>query len=559
MKEDREFGFMGIYAKNREEWVVSDLACMFNDITSVPLYDTLGAGALEFIINQTKIKALCCTADKIKTLIKLKRNNKIEFLETLIVFDEWDHDKTNNSPLNLISYYDAIDEFKTSEVELKDPTIQSILCLCYTSGTTGPPKGAMISQMNMACLVSSLPGTGLALEPWDIHISYLPLAHTFERCIISATYMVRFSVGFYNGNILKLKEDLLELRPTLFASVPRLYNKLYVGIKQRLAQSGCCKRKITSKAIRDKLRNYHENGTVTHSLWDKLIFRVFKRGLGGNVRYMLTASAPIKAEVLDFLKVCFCVPILEGYGQTETAAVSLTSMLDKDTGNVGGPLECCEIKLKDVPDLNYFHTDKPNPRGEICIRGNNLCAGYFRAPLKNKETFDEDGWALSGDIGEFLPNRALKIIDRKKNIFKLSQGEYIAPEKLENTFVESLIFKNVFIYGDSLQDFIVAIVVLEKTEMEKWAREEEIDYENYEEFIQTNQVKKHVLKKFIDFKASANLNSLEIPKRVTIHNEEFTVESGLLTPTFKLKRMDAKAYFLKEIKEMYGGADFQGE
>lgn len=234
-------------------------------------------------------------------------------------------------------------------------------------------------------------------------------------------------------------------------------------------------------------------------------------------------------------------------------------MLDKDTGNVGGPLECCEIKLKDVPDLNYFHTDKPNPRGEICIRGNNLCAGYFRAPLKNKETFDEDGWALSGDIGEFLPNRALKIIDRKKNIFKLSQGEYIAPEKLENIFVESLIFKNVFIYGDSLQDFIVAIVVLEKTEMEKWAREEEIDYENYEEFIQTNQVKKHVLKKFIDFKASANLNSLEIPKRVTIHNEEFTVESGLLTPTFKLKRMDAKAYFLKEIKEMYGGADFQGE
>ena len=122
---------------------------------------------------------------------------------------------------------------------------------------------------------------------------------------MSASYMVRFSVGFYNGNILKLKEDLLILRPTLFASVPRLFNKLYIGIKQRLSQADCCKRILTGKAIRDKLRNYNANGTVTHPIWDKLIFRVFRQGLGGNVRYMLTASAPIKPEVLDFLKVCF--------------------------------------------------------------------------------------------------------------------------------------------------------------------------------------------------------------------------------------------------------------
>ena len=140
---------MGIYAKNREEWVVADLACSFNDITSVPFYDTLGVSALEFIINQTKIKAMCCTSDKIKSLSKLKRNNKIDSLETLIVFDEFDKEKLN-SPLNIISYYDAIDEGKKSQTELKDPDIHSILCLCYTSGTTGAPKGAMISHMNMA-------------------------------------------------------------------------------------------------------------------------------------------------------------------------------------------------------------------------------------------------------------------------------------------------------------------------------------------------------------------------------------------------------------------------
>jgi len=166
---------------------------------------------------------------------------------------------------------------------------------------------------------------------------------------------------------------------------------------------------------------------------------------------------------------------------------------------------------------------------------------------------------LTGDIGEFLPNGALRIIDRKKHIFKLSQGEYIAPEKLENTFVQEVFIQNIFVYGDSLQDFIVAVVVPEKEEVEKWAAREEIEYEDYDQFIQTETVKKYILELLNDFKASSSLNSLEIPKKVHIHSEEFSVESGLLTPTFKLKRADAKKFFLKEIKEMYGGALFQGE
>ena len=440
-KQDRDFQFIGIFAKNREEWVVTDLACIFNNITSVPFYDTLGVNSVEFIINQAQLKCIWWTSDKIKLLTKLKKSNKIDSLETLILYDEWDHEKAIKCPFNLVSYFDAIDEGKKLENKLEDPNINSILCLCYTSGTTGLPKGAMITHMNIICLVKSLKGTGMNIEPTDVHISYLPLAHTFERVLVSSSYLKRFSVGFYSGNILKLKEDLQKLRPTLFASVPRVYNKLYVGITQRLNQAGCCKRGLTQRAIRSKLARYHIDGTVTHSLWDNLIFGVFRAGLGGNVRYMLTASAPIKPEILDFLKVCFCAQILEGYGQTETAAATLTRAEDKDTGTVGGPLECCEIKLQDVKELNYLTTDLPNPRGEVLIRGNNLWEGYFRNSEKNKETFDDEGWARTGDIGELLPNGALKIIDRKKHIFKLSQGEYIAPEKLENIFSQSPFFK----------------------------------------------------------------------------------------------------------------------
>jgi long-chain acyl-CoA synthetase len=158
-----------------------------------------------------------------------------------------------------------------------------------------------------------------------------------------------------------------------------------------------------------------------------------------------------------------------------------------------------------------------------------------------------------------LPNGALKIIDRKKHIFKLSQGEYIAPEKLENTFVQNIMFKNIFVYGDSLQDYIVAIVVPEEEQVKKWSHSEGLQIDDYDEFIQSEEFKKRILDILNDFKASAGLNSLEIPKKVCIHKEEFTVESGLLTPTFKLKRIEAKQMFMDDIKKMYGGAIFQGE
>ena len=179
-----------------------------------------------------------------------------------------------------------------------------------------------------------------------------------------------------------------------------------------------------------------DQASYTHAFYDKMVFSKLQAILGGNVKLMITGSAPIDLEVLNFLKVCFCCPILEGYGLTETsAATACTDPKDPVAGHVGGPLECSKFRLRDVPEMQYLATDKPYPRGEVQIKGTNVTSGYYKRPDKTAEAFDAEGWFCTGDVGMIYPNGSLKIIDRAKNIFKLSQGEYIAPEKLENIYI----------------------------------------------------------------------------------------------------------------------------
>jgi len=201
--------------------------------------------------------------------------------------------------------------------------------------------------------------------------------------------------------------------------------------------------------------------------YDMLVFNKVKEMLGGRVKLMSTGSAPINPETLSFLKVCLGTEIFEGYGMTETTAYSVITQFG-DNGVTGGPLFNVKLKLKDIPDMNYYSTDSP-PRGEICFWGPSVMKGYFMNPEKTKEAFTEDGWLLSGDVGEIGPNGSVRIIDRAKNIFKLSQGEYIAPEKLENVYVQAPFVMQCWIYGDSLRDHIIGFFVVDPEVVKKWA------------------------------------------------------------------------------------------
>jgi long-chain acyl-CoA synthetase len=285
-----------------------------------------------------------------------------------------------------------------------------------------------------------------------------------------------------------------------------------------------------------------------------LVFNKIRAILGGQVRNMVTASAPIDLEVLDFLKVCFCCPILEAYGLTEVSGgATATKAIDPNTGHVGGPIQRLRIRLRDVPEMNYLSTDKPYPRGEVCMKGPTIFSGYFLRPDKTAEAFDKDGWFLTGDVGMIYPNGTLKIIDRSKNIFKLSQGEYIAPEKIENIVVLSSYVEQSFVYGDSLKNCCVIIVVPAQAEVKKFkSAHPDVDVLNSADF------KKLVLDDMNRLLTEHHCTSLEKPKAVTFSTEAFSVDNDILTPTFKLKRNIAKQIFKEQIDAMYAVLTAQG-
>lgn len=469
------YRFMGIYAKNREEWTFSDLATMRSSGTIIAFYDTLGPAAVEFVIKQTGLTTISCAAQYLRTLIMLKTQGRADPIQNLVSFDKFEdaiRDEAKACGINLYHISEVIEAGKNSTAEwsIPEPTPETTYMFCYTSGTTGDPKAAKLSHGNfLAAATSSKYGT-IDATPDDIMISYLPMAHSFEKVLFIISVLNGCKIGFFGGDVLKLTDDCCVLKPTLFPSVPRLYNRIYDKIQAGLRQLTGVKGMLANRAIQSKLYYLETQAAYEYQFYDTLVCNKFKQVLGGNVRIMVTGSAPISIDVLNFLKVCFCCPILEGYGQTEsTAASCVTLPNDAKAGHVGGPLPCLKIRLRDIPEMDYTAQDKPNPRGEICFKGPSIFTGYFKNAEKTKEAIDEDGWLRSGDVGVVYPNGSVQIVDRAKNIFKLAQGEYIAPEKLENVYIQSPFIQQLYVHGDSLQSFLVAVIIPDFSAIKKWA------------------------------------------------------------------------------------------
>ncbi|KAG0338158.1 Long chain acyl-CoA synthetase 7 peroxisomal, partial [Podila humilis] len=378
----------GIFGINRAEWTMSELAGYSYNLLSVPLYDTLGTSAIEYIVNQTEMTVIIATADKAATVLNLKATlPTVKHVVVMGAVDDALVAQGKEVDVNVVAWTEVERNGLAQPVPVSPPKPDDLATICYTSGTTGTPKGALLSHKNLIAGLSSMKmlashGKFFIPTPADTHISYLPLAHVFERLCQSIMIAGGARIGYYQV-----------LQPTMFVSVPRLFNRIYDKVLAGVKAKGGIAAFLFNRAFAAKKANFRK-GTVEHALWDKLVFGAIRARLGGKVKHIVSGSAPISPDVMDFLRICFSADVYEGYGQTEQAAgLSISYRGDLTSGQVGPPQLCVEVKLRDIPSMNYTSQDKPFPRGEIMLRGHSVFKGYYKAQKQTDETLDADGWA----------------------------------------------------------------------------------------------------------------------------------------------------------------------
>ncbi|KIL00658.1 hypothetical protein PAXRUDRAFT_821456 [Paxillus rubicundulus Ve08.2h10] len=560
---------VGIWSQNRPEWQLVEFALHAYGKVGVSLYDTLGRDSVEYIINHAQLGIIFTTADHIPALLKM--SSKIPVLKMIVSFDPLNKQardalfswgETVNVQLKELSEIESY-----GEANLIDPlpaSVDQIASLCYTSGTTGHPKGAVLTHGNLATSVYS---NLFCLEyPPNFRLmSYLPLAHIYERVVELTTLAVGGCIGFFTGDPLRLLEDAQYLKPHFFPSVPRVLNRVYQSAMAAGDVPGV-KGALFRMAVQTKLDQLHATGINTHPIWDRLVFRKIRAVLGGDLMLVSTGSAPISPEVIDFLKIAFCCEVTEGYGMTENCGTCAHTFKGDPScgGTIGPPQPVNELKLVDVPSMNYTSEDKPNPRGELCVRGSNCFTSYHKDEKNTTETM-KDGWVHTGDVAEVDSYGRFKIIDRVKNIMKLAQGEYVALEQVENMYSACPIVQQIYVHGDSLQSYLLAVVIPDPVVLAPLASAiigNNITPENTEalkEAVKDPRVVQEVLNRLTKEAKRNQLAGFEFVKRIHLSMNAFNIEENTLTPTLKLRRKDAYAKFKTELDALYALGEPNGE
>uniref|UniRef100_UPI003AAB4645 long-chain-fatty-acid--CoA ligase 1-like isoform X2 n=1 Tax=Centroberyx gerrardi TaxID=166262 RepID=UPI003AAB4645 len=547
--------YIGIFSQNRPEWTISELACYTYSLVSVPLYDTLGTEAISYIIDKATISTIVCDVAVKANLVLDCVENRQHSVKTIVLMETPSTDLVNRgrqAGIQILSLEEMEAIGKANHQQPVVPRPEDMAIICFTSGTTGNPKGAMLTHGNLVSNCSAfirITESYAQTTSEDVMMSFLPLAHMFERVVEGVMLVQGARIGYFQGDIRLLMDDLTTLKPTVFPVVPRLLNRMFDKIFGQANTS--VKRWLLGFAYRRKAAELMSGIVRRDSIWDRLIFRKVQASLGGHVRLMITGAAPISPTVLTFLRAALGCQFYEGYGQTEcTAGCTMTMPGDWSAGHVGAPLPCNLVKLVDVAEMNYLAA---NGEGEVCVKGPNVFQGYLKDPEKTEETIDADGWVHTGDVGKWLPNGTLKIVDRKKHIFKLAQGEYIAPEKIENIYTRSDALAQIFVHGDSLQACLVAVVVPDHDFLSGWAKKTLGLEGSYLELCGRAEVKAAILADILRLGKEGGLKSFEQVKAICIHTELFSVQNGLLTPTLKAKRAELRQHFRSQIDELYAG------
>ena len=562
---------IAIYSKNSRQWIIANAACSLYGLCNIPLYDTLGQDAMNYILEETKVTACFIEVACLEPLSMLLKKHGKSYLENLIIMNTEFYQAKHKILVKKLEIQHKIkfwtfDEIQSigekSPMEYVKVLPEDVVTICYTSGTTGNPKGAIITERNAVSNIVQAEVTQFVRDKEPIvYCSFLPYAHIWERLNILSFMYANVKWAVFSGDVAKLGEDMQVLHPNVFNAPPRLMNKLYATINSQIKALPKKQRLFLENAIQEKIAHYRKTGSPWIDKYDNSpFFTKIRASLGGNVKLMFSASAPMDPIMIDFLAVMFGATYLEGYGQTEACGAEIVQFYgDTQFGTCGGCFKHIELKLVDVPEMNYTSKDvdangRLAPRGEICVRGPSVMPGYYKALEKTKETIDSDGWLHSGDIGMLVPGtNALMIIDRKKNIFKLSQGEYVAPDRLQNIYKSAYGLIDIFIEGSSYESYLIAVVVPDPETFPDLMKKHKIQFDeksSIKQLIEHPKCQEVILKELDRVANEAKLMGFEKIKKVAVLTTTF-VELDQLTTVFKVKRNEARKVFKDVIAKLY--------
>ena len=526
---------IAIISKNRSEWLLLDLACQQIGAILCPIYPTTNVSELEFIFNDATIKYAFFGGNEILEKIKSIETSVPSLLGSFN-FDEG----TNYTFWKKLMENITIDDVEKMQ-QIKNGILpEHCATIIYTSGTTGLPKGVMLSHQNIVTNVIN----GVKSFPFEDNIngrslSFLPLNHIFERHVCYIFMYTAHSI-YFAESMETIGENLKEVKPTIFCTVPRLLEKVYEKIMAKGAELTGLKKKLFYWAVdlADKYDNI-KNGGVWYNmqlaLANKLIFSKWREALGNNIVGIITGGAACQVRLIRIFTAAR-IPIYEGYGPTENSPVISVNRKEKGGtkfGTVGPVILGQEVRLAED--------------GEICVKGPSVMMGYYKRPELTAETL-VDGWLLTGDIGVFEDNRFLKITDRKKELFKTSGGKYVAPQPIENKMKESPFVEQIMIIGAE-EKFVGALIVPSIPNLKEWMRSKEIAYTTNADVVNNPKVLalyKELIESFNTF-----FNHVEQIKKFELLPEEWTIESGELTPTLKLKRKVIMEKYRPAIDRIY--------
>jgi len=524
---------IAILSKNRPEWLMLDMAVQQIGALLTPIYPTINVNELEFVLNDAQVKIVFVNdEDTFHKVISIK--SRVPSLQEIFTFEHVANGKHWKEVLNL-STSDAVAKIPAIAEKITEDHLATII---YTSGTTGTPKGVMLSHKNvlsnvMASIKCFPPGEHLRA------LSFLPLNHIFER-MVSYLYLFRGTSIYYAESLETIADNLKEVKPDMFTTVPRLLEKVYDKIMFKGSHLKGVKRKLFYWAhdLAEKFEINKNNGAwynLQLGIANKLIFSKWREGLGNNIKCIVTGGAACQVRLIRIFTAAK-IPVMEGYGLTETSpvmAVNRYNVKDRKFGTVGPLLEGVEVKIAED--------------GEILTKGPNIMVGYYKRPDLTAEVFT-DGWFHTGDIGIMVEDKYLKITDRKKELFKTSGGKYVAPLPIETKLKESMFVEQVIVVGAE-QKFVGALIVPSFPNLQQWARHNGITDLSNSGLIRNEKVidlYKELVESFNKF-----FNHVEQIKKFELMADEWSVESGEMTPKLSMKRKVIMEKYKDSIERIY--------